>query len=133
MTRTRQQLNRFLVVGSLTVLVDYAAYRLFLFLSAGVDVSKTLGFLSGTVFAYFANRHFTFRSTAPHGRQLVRFLAVYLSTLAANVAVNAFALNALSRVGFAVTLAFVIATAVSATLNFVGMKYWVFPHGTARR
>lgn len=133
MTRTRQQLHRFLVVGSLTVLVDYAAYRLFLVLSAGVDVSKALGFLTGTVFAYLTNRRFTFQSTAPHGWQLVRFLAVYLSTLAANVVVNALALRVVSGLDYGVTVAFVIATAVSATLNFVGMKYWVFAHGMRLR
>lgn len=117
----------------MTVLVDYAAYRSILLFSTAIDLSKAIGFLTGTLFAYFANRHFTFHSTAPHGWQLVRFLAVYLSTLAANVAVNALALDSLSGIDHAVSLAFVIATAISATLNFVAMKYWVFPEGVRAR
>jgi putative flippase GtrA len=131
-TETRQQVCRFLVVGSLTVLVDYAAYRAIVSLSSVIDASKAIAFLTGTAFAYVVNRRFTFRSTAPHGSQLVRFLAVYLATLAANVAVNTVALGALHEVRHALTLAFIVATAVSATLNFLGMKFLVFTGATDR-
>lgn len=126
MSRTPTELRRFLVVGTLTVLIDYGAYRAFLLLAAAVDLSKALGFLIGTLFAYFANRRFTFESSAPHGWQPARFGLVYLSTLVANVVANALALKALAGFPLAVTLAFLVATGVSATLNFLAMKYWVF-------
>jgi putative flippase GtrA len=120
------ELRRFLVVGGLTVLCDYLVYRGLLLAIDGIDLAKALGFVAGTVFAYFANRRFTFDTRSAHGRQPVRFAALYLFTLGANVAVNAACVRALAGFGFEVALAFLVATGVSATLNFVGMKYWVF-------
>jgi putative flippase GtrA len=47
-------------------------------------------------------------------------------TLGANVLVNALILKLLADVEFAIQLAFLLATGASASLNFVGMKFFVF-------
>jgi putative flippase GtrA len=119
----RRELARFLVVGTLTVLVDLIVYRGILATAlASVAAAKAAGFLGGTVFAYFANRAWTFGHTAPAPGSALRFALVYGATLLANVAVNAAALAQ----GAGTTPAFLAATAVSAALNFAGMKYLVF-------
>lgn len=121
----------FLVVGALTVLVDLLVYRLLVALGVEVHVAKGLSFIAGTVFAYFANRLVTFR--APGGPKVfARFVALYAATLAANVGVNALALALLPATQFELMLGFLAATAVSATLNFVGMRYLVFSGATPR-
>jgi len=124
----RRELKTFLVVGVLTVLVDFLTYRaLALTAVLDTDTAKAAGFLTGTVFAYFANRGWTFGHRAHAPGSAWRFAILYLLTLATNVWVNAVALLLLRDVAqAAVQWAFLLATGVSASLNFVGMKWFVF-------
>lgn len=119
----RRELAVFLVVGSLTVLVDLLVYRGALAAGLGsVAVAKAAGFLCGTAFAYFANKAWTFGHNRVAAGSALRFVLVYGMTLLANVAVNAAALS----LGAGAAPAFLAATAVSAALNFAGMKFLVF-------
>ncbi|WP_310630224.1 GtrA family protein [Paraburkholderia sp.] len=121
----RRELAIFLVVGSLTVLVDFLSYRgMVRFGLIDVDIAKGISFILGTAFAYFANRLWTFGRTNHASGTAWRFIALYACTLAANVAVNAAILHVAST--FAVQLAFLVATGISASLNFIGMKWFVF-------
>ena len=123
----KRELTLFLIVGSLTVLIDFLAYRGLVWTGlVGVEVAKGSSFLLGTVFAYFANRFWTFGHAAHQPGSPWRFGVLYAATLAANVIVNAAVLRLLVDSSVAVQLAFLIATGVSATLNFVGMKLFVF-------
>lgn len=123
----RKELAVFLLVGGSTVLVDYAAYFL-LWKHLGVQINwaKASSFLLGTVFAYFANKLWTFghKEAAPGSGW--RFALLYAGTLGANVLANGLALHVLAPLGLARQIAFVFATGLSATLNFLGMKFFVF-------
>lgn len=124
----KREFGIFLIVGSLTVLVDFGAYRSLVWLGVmGVDIAKAIGFLAGTLFAYFGNRFWTFghKSHTTPG-SLWRFAVLYGSTLGANVLVNSLALKLFADATAAVHLAFLLATGISATLNFLGMKIFVF-------
>ena len=90
-----------------------------------VDWAKAAGFIAGTLFAYFANRHFTFEAQGGV-RVFAAFLGVYAVTLGCNVAVNHATLAVFPPGEVSLAIAFVLATAVSATLNFVGMRFAVF-------
>ena len=129
----KRELGIFLIVGSLTVLVDFGAYRSLVWLEvAGVDMAKAIGFLVGTLFAYFANRFWTFGHKSHAPGSLWRFVALYGTTLGANVLVNSLALKLFADAIAAVHLAFLLATGISATLNFLGMKLFVFkPRATS--
>ena len=123
----KRELSIFLIVGSLTVLVDFTAYRGLVFLQLlNIDMAKAVGFLTGTVFAYFANRFWTFGHKPAAAGSAWRFVVLYTATLAVNVYINALALDKLIGLAFVVQLAFLLATGVSAILNFVGMKFFVF-------
>lgn len=66
----KKELPVFIIVGLLTVLVDFLVYRLLvIFDIANVDLAKAIGFVAGTVFAYFANRFWTF-SHKEHAREV---------------------------------------------------------------
>jgi len=87
----RRELAIFLIVGTLTVMIDFLTYRGLVWAQLlGVDSAKGLGFLIGTVFAYFANRFWTFGHKAHAVGSAWRFIILYSLTLAANVLVNAF-------------------------------------------
>lgn len=123
----RKELTIFLIVGVLTVLVDYLSYRGI----AGSGLletspAKVTGFLAGTVFTYFANRRWTFGARTHAAGSARRFAVLYTLTLLVNVSVNAIMLKVLSSQLYAVQGAFVIATGLSATINFIGMKHLVF-------
>jgi putative flippase GtrA len=123
----KRELALFLVVGALTVLIDFISYLcLIRFQAVEVDMAKGIGFLVGTLFAYFANRFWTFGHKSQLSGCVWRFLALYASTLGANVVINAFLLKLLADRAGAIQLAFLMATGVSAFLNFLGMKLFVF-------
>ena len=59
----KSEAGRFLLVGSTSVLIDFIVYLFLLFvLGLETKISKGIGFSSGALFAYFANRKFTFNS-----------------------------------------------------------------------
>lgn len=123
----RREMAIFLVVGSLTVMLDFLIYRSLVWLGIfGVDLAKAVSFLAGTVFAYFANRAWTFGQTVQAAGSAWRFFFLYSLTLAANVGVNTTALKMMTGVFMAMQWAFLLATGVSACLNFFGMKLFVF-------
>ncbi len=165
----RRELAIFLVVGTLTVVIDFLTYRGLTWAQLfGVDAAKGIGFLTGTVFAYFANRFWTFGHKAHTIGSAWRFIFVYSLTLTVNVFVNAFLIAWLpnnlpafldvliaankftsaynpiyhemniiiskilsNEVG--IQIAFLAATITSATLNFIGMKLFVFKAPPARK
>jgi polyisoprenyl-phosphate glycosyltransferase len=116
------EIARFIVVGLTTVGVDYACYMSLLWLGLSITPAKGAGFICGAIFAFYANRAVTFRALGRRHAPLW-FAIVYLTSLISNVAVNKVVLLALPQ---AILLAFLIATGVSATINFIGMKYLVF-------
>ncbi|WP_160309528.1 glycosyltransferase [Lysobacter capsici] len=125
--RLRGELARFVLVGITSVVIDFAVYRGLLALAIAVHPAKTAGYIAGAVFGYFANRSFTFRVGAQwRQRELLSFIAVYLIALGANVVVNSLVLAVLGRGEIALVSAFVAATGVSAAMNFVGLKLFVF-------
>ena len=128
----RRELAIFLIVGSLTVLVDFLAYRSLVWIDLlGIDLAKAAGFLTGTVFAYFANRFWTFSHKVHAPGSAWRFAILYAATLGANVFVNSLGLSLLSDISAVVEISFLFATGVSACLNFLGMKLFVFNTRTA--
>ena len=123
----KRELAIFLVVGALTVLVDFVSYRgLIGFGVMAVDMAKATGFLIGTLFAYFANRFWTFGHKPHVPGSAWRFAVLYASTLGANVLINSLTLKLFADAVAAISLAFLVATGVSASLNFLGMKFFVF-------
>jgi len=117
----------FLIVGALTVGVDFLTYHLLLSLTGGdTSIAKAVGFLTGTAFAYVVNRAWTFNQHVHASGSLWRFGLLYGTTLMANVAVNALVLRTGEGLPQITLAAFLLATATSAVLNFLGMKHFVF-------
>ncbi len=119
-------LTRFVIVGLLAMVLDLGTYRLALWIAIPVALAKSGGFATGTTFAYFVNRSWTFNVSRARVDAFVRFAALYLGTLIVNVGINASVLGMLGRGEIPLALAFVAATATSATLNFIGLRFLVF-------
>ncbi len=55
-----RQLVVFALVGSITVLIAFVIYRGIVEMGMSVNISKSLGFIAGSIFAFIANRIWTF-------------------------------------------------------------------------
>ncbi|VEB38815.1 GtrA-like protein [Legionella sainthelensi] len=126
----KRELGLFLIVGILTVFVDFLSYRgLSELMLMDIDIAKAAGFLIGTLLAYFANRLWTFGHKSHKPGSTWRFIVLYTSTLLVNVLINSLTLKLLDDGVTSIQLAFLVATGFSATLNFLGMKFFVFRPG----
>jgi putative flippase GtrA len=119
------EIKRFLVVGFTTVFIDMLVYFVCVQLGINLDLSKGIGFITGTIFAYFANKLWTFSVSGGY-KQFINFIALYTTTLAVNVGINWLILNLLGISKITYIAAFLVATTSSAILNFIGMKFIVF-------
>ena len=115
----------FLLVGSATVVIDYSSYWLLVNLGVLPILAKGISFLVGAAFAFIANSRFTF-DVAISPERIPRFSLLYLMTLALNVLSNHIVLSVYGISVVVMNVAFVIAVLLSATTNFLGMKYWVY-------
>ena len=122
------QLARFVLVGAFSALVDLGVYQLLLHLGLYVHAAKAISFVLGTTTAYLLNRRFTFAGAAAGGRgRFAGFVALYATTFAINVGMNALALALLSAtVPARYTVAWVIAQGTATAINFVMLRTVVF-------
>ncbi|WP_367575912.1 GtrA family protein [Pseudomonas oryzihabitans] len=118
----KREIVIFLFVGMLTVFVDFLTYQgLMKAEFMPIYFAKTAGFLAGTLFSYFANKFWTFGQKTYVSGSVWRFSLLYIATLLVNVFINSTALRFTSTL-----MSFLVATGVSAMLNFLGMKFFVF-------
>lgn len=120
-----RSLLRFLLVGATAVVLDGVSYVLLHQAGVAVDPAKAISFLIGAVFAYFANWRFTFGARRSRWSE-VFFVVVYALALGMNVAANAGVRAWLGTSPTDGTIAFLVATGLSAAWNFVGMSLFVF-------
>lgn len=119
------QLQRFLLVGSTTVGIDFVCYFGCLELGLKTVCAKAIGFIIGMIFAWFANCIYTFSSQGGR-RRFFSFTLLYILTLVLNVSVNQYCLLLLGASSITVLFAFTVATGISAAANFIGMKFFIF-------
>ena len=120
------QVGRFLIVGITTVLIDFVIYILLLFFDFETDLSKAVSFSGGAIFAYFANRGYTFKSQRKGLLSFALFSTLYILTLGVNVSMNELILSVFGKTQLFIIFAFIVATGLSAAINYIGMKYIIF-------
>lgn len=121
------QLKKFLIVGFLTVALDFSIYQIILSLNlTSISFAKGISFVAGTIFSYVFNKTWTFLHISNYLRTSMKFLILYTTTLFLNVNINLIFLNILGVSEYAIYISFIVATACSALCNFLGMKLIVF-------
>lgn len=126
----QSQLVKFVLVGGFSAVVDFGSTALFTFAFGLSDgVAKALGFVLGTLTAYFINRRWTFQAE-PSGRRFVITMATYGLTFAVQWGLykvsipwlEGFDLNAF----WVRAISFVIAQGTATVLNFLIQKFFIF-------
>ena len=124
---------RFLLVGLTTVCIDLICYLILIFYNFEIFFSKGVSFILGSLFAFFANRSFTFKNSRKGFDMFFLFFILYLLTLVANVWTNEIVLDQINQTNYSLIASFIIATIFSASLNFLGMKYIVFSSSKGKK
>lgn len=125
--RKLSEKSNFLIIGVLTVSIDYSIYALLYFNSPlGVNLSKVVGFIAGSCFSFIMNGIITFNYKSISILTFFRFSLLYCTSLLINSLSNKFTLDILQSNYYDVELAFLIATTISTATNYLGMKHWVF-------
>ncbi len=136
----KKQVIKFILIGILAVIVDLICYYSLLrllpekaFSAMSNEVfAKTISFLCGLNVTYFFNKSWTWKHNNKSSKRFTKFLLLYSFSLFINVFMNSFFLRILhkneifSTIPYKYFVAFVGATLVSASFNFVGQKTWVF-------
>ncbi len=116
------QIARFGATGLANVGVDLSVYAGLLFLGAAIPAAKAVAFVCGATFAYFANKNWTFRAGKGNAKQFAAFAALYGVSMAVNVGANSAIIALLGDALAGKSVAYCGALALSATMNFVGMR-----------
>ncbi len=132
------------MIGVACVAIDFFFYYL---TSQYIDVSlaKALGFLSGTFANYHLNKYWTWKARDKNHKRLLRYSAVYGTSMIVNIVSNNYFLSVISdhelviqfmsqkgeiipilAFKFDKILAFLLSVAISVVINFAGQKLWVF-------
>lgn len=126
----QSQLVKFVLVGGFSAVVDFGSTTLFTFAFGLSDgVAKALGFVLGTLTAYFINRRWTFQAE-PSGRRFAITMVTYGLTFIVQWGLykvsipwlEGFDLNAF----WVRAISFVIAQGTATVLNFLIQKFLIF-------
>ncbi len=121
--RLKGELLRFLVVGGIAVALDAASYWALMHFGQLSPVwAKRASFGIGSVWAFFANKYFTFAVRELRASEPFLFAIVYV----AGWFLNSVTHDLVLRLAASKTLAFLAATGVSTCSNFIGQKFLVF-------
>ena len=117
------EIYKFIIIGIIAVSIDAFVYYLlgnFEFFS--YEISKRISFICGAAFAFFFNRSYVFQIKHKNISQILGFSILYFTSFLCNAFSHDFVLN---KLGFPF-VAFIIATAISTTINYLGQKFIIF-------
>ena len=120
------QLRRFLITGISATIIDSSVYSLMLFLGMDFSPAKACGFIAAVAFAYNGHRRWTFNS---HGsrKRMAGFAGLYVTTFVINNVTNTLMLELYGKEEkLDIAAAFVVATGITAIVNFTMMKFFIF-------
>ncbi|RAV33310.1 GtrA family protein [Corynebacterium heidelbergense] len=125
-----QQLFRFIAVGAFSAIVDFGTTAGTHFLLDWSDgVSKAVGFILGTLTAYFINRRWTFQAEKSFRRFAVTMLT-YLLTFAVQWGLYRLTIPWLNTTGLPPLgvriVSFIIAQGMATVINFAIQRFLIF-------
>lgn len=124
--------SRFIMVGIMNTLIGMAAmfiaYNVF---HLGYWLSSAMDYIIGSIFSYFANKHFTFKSEKKSAGEIVRFaINIVVCYFAAYSIAKPVVVSALEKTGWSVSvmeqISMLFGMCIFVVLNYFGQKYFVF-------
>ena len=114
---------RFLFVGCLNTIVGYGTYALLVYINVNYLIANTISTIVGVIHSYIWNRNFTFKSNNKVGKELIKFITVYIISYIIGlinlyVIVNIFDINKY--------IAGIINIVITTIVSWFGHKYFSF-------
>jgi len=120
------QLRRFLITGLSAAAIDATVYTMLLYIGLDYAPAKAGGFVAALAFAYNGHRRWTF-STHGSKKRMAGFAGLYITTFTINNLTNTLMLGILGTAQRTdVAAAFVVATGITAVVNFTMLKFLIF-------
>lgn len=121
---THWKFARFIVVGaSSAAIYFFIVWNLLERTSLSMFSSSLIGYILVVGATYVAQRNWTFRSNAPHGRSLAKYIAVQLLCMLVTAGLSQFFTSLLSLVPIHASL---LSTVFTSLISFVLSLLWVF-------
>jgi len=124
--------SRFIVVGVMNTIIGMAAmliaYNIF---HLGYWISSACDYIIGSIFSYFANKYFTFKSEKKSKKEVVRFIinivvCYFLAYGVAQPIMNLLLGNIELAIEIFEQLSMIFGMCIFIVLNYFGQKYYVF-------
>jgi putative flippase GtrA len=116
---------RFAAVGVSNTLLSTAVFAALFHLGVPYLLGSALAFALGALNSYTLNRRWTFRSRAPRGPELARFVCVQAVGLGVNLALLA---GLVELAGIPHVVAQVLAFPAASIVTFALSRQWAFKH-----
>lgn len=123
--RHARQFVKFVLVGALSTLINFAIYVALVLNHFNYLGAATIAFIIATLNSYTWNRKWTFRAGPHRTERLVKFFLVQLVGLTVNLIILGFLVEHAGLDDHKL-MAQVIANAFVILTNFVGNKFWTF-------
>ena len=123
-----RQLILFFICGLTSFSVDAFLYHTLLPMVM-IPTAKGFSFIGGTVTSFTLNKYITFRQKQFSSEEIIRFAALYACTLCLNIGINQLGIHLFNG---RLPSAFLLATAITAIVNFIGQRGWVFKQQNLR-
>jgi len=117
----------FLMGGVLSFSLDWISFLIMItFFGIEFNISKLISFLLGTLFAFYFNSRFTFRKNL-YIINFYKFISIYFFSMTINILIfSQFSSRDLPNLELRIFMGLLIATTASASMNYFGIKYFVF-------
>lgn len=124
--------TRFIIVGVMNTLIGMAAmfiaYNVF---HMGYWLSSAMDYVIGSIFSYFANKYFTFKSEKKSGAEVVRFVinivvCYFIAYGIARPVLEVLLKNVELSVSLFEQASMIFGLGIFIVLNYFGQKYFVF-------
>jgi putative flippase GtrA len=124
-----RQFVKFGIVGASGTLINFVVFHALVHFGWQWWWAFPVGFLLGGVNNYWWNRHWTFRSRGPAGKEMAQFVGVSALALCVSEPVLWLMDRELpAQLLHRNSVAWLAATAAGMAINFFVNKYWTFRH-----
>ncbi len=124
LNENKESFIKFCIIGGFSTIINYGLfYTLFTLVNLNYLLSSASGYISGTLFGFYLNKTFTFKSKAKrHGVEISKYFFVYTFSLFAGLLF----LRGQVFFGIPIFLANFIVIGFTTIINYLGSKYFVF-------
>ena len=122
-----REIGIFLINGFIAVIVAYIVYMVLISASLDMYLSSLISYFSAMLYGYIANKKITFKSRDNISfTNVIKYIGLHLFTMIIYVYLNSYFVVMLEEYKFSLLIAFILPISLTATLNFWGLRFWVF-------